>query len=78
MPSDVTSSKPTINRLVVIGLGLIGSSLAAVARKNGLARQVVGISRRESTLEIALQMEVVDRVEPSLAAIAPELAPVIW
>ena len=73
MPSDVTSSKPTINRLVVIGLGLIGSSLAAVARKNGLARQVVGISRRESTLEIALQMEVVDRVEPSLAAIAPEL-----
>ena len=73
MPSDVTSSKPTINRLVVIGLGLIGSSLAAVARKNGLARQVVGISRRESTLEIALQMGVVDRVEPSLAAIAPEL-----
>ncbi|MDG1166197.1 MAG: prephenate dehydrogenase/arogenate dehydrogenase family protein, partial [Porticoccaceae bacterium] len=62
-----------INRLVVIGLGLIGSSLAAVARKHGLAQQVVGISRRESTLEIALQMGVVDRAEPSLAAIASEL-----
>ena len=73
MPTDATANKPTINRLVVIGLGLIGSSLAAVARKNGLAQQVVGISRRESTLEIALQMGVIDRAEPSLAAIAPEL-----
>lgn len=73
MPTDAARSKPTINRLVIVGLGLIGSSLAAVARKKGLAQQVIGISRRESTLEIALQMGVIDRAEPNLAAIAKEL-----
>jgi len=62
-----------INRLVVIGLGLIGSSLAVAARNAGLAREVVGISRRASTLDLALEMGVIDRAEESLASIAPQL-----
>ncbi|MCS5583223.1 MAG: bifunctional prephenate dehydrogenase/3-phosphoshikimate 1-carboxyvinyltransferase [Pseudomonadales bacterium] len=56
-----------------MGLGLIGSSLAVAARKAGLAREVVGISRRTSTLDLALEMGVIDRAEESLAAIAPQL-----
>jgi 3-phosphoshikimate 1-carboxyvinyltransferase len=62
-----------INRLVVIGLGLIGSSLAVAARNAGLASEVVGISRRASTLDLALEMGVIDRAEESLEAIAPQL-----
>jgi len=62
-----------VNRLVVIGLGLIGSSLALAARNAGLATQVVGISRRSSTLDLAVELGVIDRPEQSLAAIAPEL-----
>ena len=72
-PSTTRLSPPVFNRIVVIGLGLIGSSLALAAREKGLAKQVVGISRRDSTLELALSLGIIDRVEPSLEAIAPEL-----
>ena len=67
------TAQPVVNRLVVIGLGLIGSSLALAARNAGLATQVVGISRRSSTLDLAVELGVIDRPEQSLAAIAPEL-----
>ena len=69
------SLKPSqpVNRLVIIGLGLIGSSLAAAVRERGLARQVTGISRRQSTLEIALERGLVDDVADSLAQVASEL-----
>lgn len=63
-------SDTSINRLVIIGLGLIGSSLAKAVREKGLAREVVGISRRGSTLELALEMGIVDRTENRLADIA--------
>ena len=63
-----------VNRLVVIGLGLIGSSLAASARNNGLVKEVIGISRRQSTLEIALNNGIVDRCADNLDQIADELS----
>jgi 3-phosphoshikimate 1-carboxyvinyltransferase len=63
-----------VNRLVVIGLGLIGSSLAASARNNGLVKEVIGISRRQSTLEIALNNGIVDRCADNLDQIAGELS----
>ncbi len=62
-----------VNRLVVIGLGLIGSSLAASVRNNGLAKEVIGISRRQSTLEIALNNGIVDRCVDDLSQVAQEL-----
>jgi 3-phosphoshikimate 1-carboxyvinyltransferase len=58
----------------VIGLGLIGSSLAASARNNGLVKEVIGISRRQSTLEIALNNGIVDRCADNLDQIAGELS----
>ena len=63
-----------VNRLVVIGLGLIGSSLAASARNNALAKEVIGISRRQSTFEIALNNGIVDRCADNLEQIAGELS----
>jgi 3-phosphoshikimate 1-carboxyvinyltransferase len=73
MSDNSMSATPIINRLVVVGLGLIGSSLAAAAREKGLAREVIGISRRASTVEIALNTGIIDRGEDSLAAVAAEL-----
>jgi len=73
MLDNAQTTQPVINRLVVIGLGLIGSSLALAARNAGLAHQVVGISRRASTLELALEQSIIDRAETDLAAIAPQL-----
>ena len=62
-----------VNRLVIIGLGLIGSSLAASVRNKGLAKEVIGISRRQSTLEIALNNGIVDRCVEDLSHVAKEL-----
>ncbi len=60
--STSTDTGPVAGRLLVYGLGLIGGSLAKAARLRGLCGEVIGVSRRESTLERALEMEVVDRV----------------
>ena len=54
-------TEKVVNRLVIIGMGLIGSSLAAAVRERNIAKEVIGISRRKSTLEIALNNGIVDR-----------------
>ena len=71
MSSKAQNSVPEINRLVIVGLGLIGSSLAIAAREQGLAKTVIGISRRTSTLELALELGVIDRACTSLEASKP-------
>ncbi len=52
-------------RLLVYGLGLIGGSLAKAARDRGLCREVIGVSRRQATLDAALALGVVDSVSAS-------------
>ena len=71
MTGKATAQK--INRLLVIGLGLIGSSLAKAARDRGLCNEVIGSSRSPETLTKALEMGVVDRVVNSIEEVASEL-----
>lgn len=61
------------NRLVVIGLGLIGGSLAKAARERGLCQEVVGVVRRQETIKQALELGVVDRAVLSLGQLADQL-----
>lgn len=46
-------TKPVFRRLTLIGIGLIGSSIARGARAKGLAEEIVISTRREETLERA-------------------------
>ncbi len=62
-----------IDKFVVIGIGLIGGSLAAALKQQGACREVIGIARRQSTCEEALSLSIVDRAYTSLEEIAPEL-----
>ncbi|MFE8073187.1 bifunctional prephenate dehydrogenase/3-phosphoshikimate 1-carboxyvinyltransferase [Marinobacteraceae bacterium S3BR75-40.1] len=52
--------KPLYRRLAVIGLGLIGGSLALAARQQGLAQRVVAYDRRQSELDAGLKQGVID------------------
>jgi len=61
------------NKIVIIGLGLIGSSLAAALKKRGDEREFIGVVRRQTVVDTALTMGVVDRAVLSLADIAGEL-----
>ena len=53
---------PRIDRIAIIGLGLIGSSLALALRARNLAGEIVGHARSESTRSIALQRGFCDAV----------------
>tara|TARA_B110000483_G_scaffold147265_1_gene175681 strand:+ start:54481 stop:55377 length:897 start_codon:yes stop_codon:yes gene_type:complete len=64
-------SDPLARRLIVIGLGLIGGSLAKAAKERALVNEVIGINRSADSLEYALNAGVIDQafqsVEEALA-----------
>ena len=70
----MTTPQPSINKLVVIGLGLIGGSLAAACKKRGVCREAIGVVRRSAVGEQAVRMGVVDRAVTKLGDIGKELA----
>ncbi|TCK18088.1 prephenate dehydrogenase [Thiogranum longum] len=52
-----------IRRLCIIGVGLIGGSLARALREAGYVEEIVGSSRREEHLQEALDLGVIDRFD---------------
>jgi prephenate dehydrogenase len=48
-------------RMVVVGVGLIGGSLALDARKLGLVEEIVGFGRSEKNLRLAKKQGIIDR-----------------
>ena len=57
---------PLINRLAVVGVGLIGGSLARVLREKGEVGEIVGIGRGTANLQRAVELGVIDRYEHDL------------
>ena len=51
---------PVFERVALIGLGLIGSSLSHAMRRAGLARRIVGHARTGKTRETALRLGLVE------------------
>lgn len=47
-------------RITIIGLGLIGGSLALAIREKKLAKEIIGVSRRRSTIDLAVKNKIVD------------------
>ncbi|MGD8547854.1 MAG: prephenate dehydrogenase/arogenate dehydrogenase family protein, partial [Thiohalophilus sp.] len=56
-------SKPLINKLTIIGVGLIGGSLARALRRAEQVGTIVGCGRNTGHLEIARKLGVVDMIE---------------
>jgi len=56
-----------INRLCIIGVGLIGGSLARALRKAGAVKEIVGCGRNEGSLRRAVEIGVVDRYSLDMA-----------
>jgi cyclohexadieny/prephenate dehydrogenase len=54
-------TEPLFDRLALIGIGLIGSSLAHVTRERNLAREIVISTRSEATLSRAEELGLGDR-----------------
>ena len=69
------TAQPLIRRLCVIGVGLIGGSLARALRERGEVAEVVGAGRHEENLRAAVRLGVVDRydTDPVRAVIGADM-----
>ena len=47
-------------RMTIIGVGLIGGSLARVCKKNNLVDRVIGVGRTEANLKRAKELDIID------------------
>jgi prephenate dehydrogenase len=56
-----------IGRLSIVGLGLLGGSVAKAARAASLAQEIVGVGRNPKSLEPALRARSVDRITTDLS-----------
>lgn len=59
-----------IKRLCIIGVGLIGGSLARALKAAGACGEVVGYGRNPEALRRALELGVIDRAESDIASAA--------
>jgi cyclohexadieny/prephenate dehydrogenase len=64
----VTKPAPLFNRLALIGVGLIGSSIARAARAQGTVREIVATARSAATRRRIAELGLADQVVESNAA----------
>lgn len=57
-----------INKLAIIGTGLIGGSLARALRQADVVDEIVGYGRSLTNMKLAVESGVIDRAEVSLAS----------
>ena len=64
--SQSKSPSPRYHQVAIVGVGLIGGSIGLALRQRRLAEEVVGIGRRQSSLNKALACGAVDRTTTEL------------
>ena len=60
--------EPEFNRVAIVGLGLIGGSIAAGIRQQGLARSVVAWDANELSLSTGRDLGIIDEVADNIAS----------
>lgn len=61
---------PSYERIAVLGVGLIGGSIGLAARERGIAQEIVGIGRRQASLDRAVRRGAIDRASLEVDAAA--------
>ena len=55
--------KRSFKKITIIGLGLIGGSIGLALKRAGSTAQLIGAARTQKTLDVALERNLVERVE---------------
>ncbi len=61
---------PQYNRVVIVGVGLLGGSIGMALRARGLAKEIVGVGRSGRLPQEAIGLGAVDRVETDIQGAA--------
>ncbi len=56
-----------LDKVVIVGVGLIGGSFARALRQAGAVRRIAGVGRSKEAMARALALGIVDEVAPSMA-----------
>ncbi|HKA72844.1 MAG TPA: NAD(P)-binding domain-containing protein, partial [Xanthobacteraceae bacterium] len=64
------TEQPLFDRLALIGVGLIGSSIARAARAQGVVRSIVATARSAATRRRVAELKLADEVTDTNAAAA--------
>lgn len=62
------ANSATLNKLVIIGVGLIGGSFALALRNAGLVKHIVGVGRSLQNLQCAIERGVIDEIATDMAS----------
>jgi prephenate dehydrogenase len=57
-----------LNKLVIIGVGLIGGSFALALRKAGLVKLIIGVGRSQHNMQRAVELGVIDEMTTDMAS----------
>ena len=60
------------SQVSIIGVGLLGGSLAKIMRKLGLTKSIVGYGRNKANLEEAKSIGIIDKVAPDIGSAAKD------
>ena len=63
----------SFKRVSIVGIGLLGGSLAKVMRKLGLANSIVGYGRNKANLEEAKDLNIIDEIAPDIQSAAKDV-----
>ena len=63
-------AKPMFERIALVGIGLIGSSISHASRRAGLAKSIVGSARTPATIATALRLGLIETGYASAAEAA--------
>ncbi|WP_083401091.1 prephenate dehydrogenase [Nitrosospira briensis] len=66
LPKDAKVANIVINKLVIVGVGLIGGSFALALRKAHLAKHIAGVGRSRQNMHRALKLGVIDEIAGDL------------
>jgi len=72
MTTPANTSRKTWNQLLLVGVGLLGGSIAAAVRQAGLAKNIVGVGRNPERLQAAQQAGLIDSYSTDLPSTAAE------
>lgn len=66
-PHRISDEGRPFSRIAIVGIGLIGGSIALAARQNGLAEEIIGIDADAETRDTAVGLGIVDQATDNIA-----------